>query len=302
MMKLFTRTYLPALLLLSALLAGCIKEDLSGCLAGLQIYFSYTPETYTRGYINETEVKRIDLFVFDAEEILRGVYVDKNPTLSLNYCIAIDNLPAGDYNFVAWCGVPTHYKFIPQQFVIGQTKLADALLYLEHENEVTNGVLPLFYAGKTEFVTNADEQKIYLPLNKAYNTINLTTEGLPLNNNDYQLLVYDNNSIYDFDYSFVDNDNEFAYTTQCQKDPNGQLLASLNILKLAAHRSPIIKIKNQTTNTLLYSENLVTLINEIKNIDYNNTHVFNIHLRFMGPNVSVYINGWWVVDDEIGLI
>jgi len=300
-MKLSTRIYLTALSLSLLLLSGCIRDDMSDCPTGLKVYFTYEPATYARTGVNEQEVDRIDLFAFDAQGILRGVWTDGNPTLSPAYFMNVTGLPAGEYRFIAWCGLHGDYKTIPAVFTAGLTTFDEARLILEHGGQIDGGVTPLFHAQKTETVRNtASEQKIYLPLVQAYNTINLTTEGLQNNTDTYRMTIYDDNGKYYFDYSFA-GDDEFIYTTPCGKDAAGQLSATLHILKLAADRSPVFEIANQTQGTTLYRENLVRLINETGTNDYDRIHTYDIRLKF-GLDVSVSINGWWVVNDgEIGL-
>lgn len=299
-MKLYIRKYLSGIFLLVLLFTSCIKEDLSDCPTGMKLYFTYEPATYARTGINESEVERIDLFVFDAEGVLQAVYTDESPTLSPEYYMRVDDLPSGDYTFVVWCGVPTYYKIGPQEMRIGQTRLNEAMLYLDYEDEVLNGVQPIFHAHVSEHVGNKRDQIISLPLVQVYNTVNLTTEGLSPNDDTYRMRIYDNNGTYKFDYTFAEC-GDLIYTAQCDKDSSGQLSASLNVLKLADGRDPIFEITNVTRGTTLYRANLVTLINEITTTDYDTVHVYDIHLKF-GLDVSVSINGWWVVrDGEIGL-
>ena len=302
-MKLYIRKYLLRLFLLCLLfpaLSGCIKEDLSDCPAGMKLYFTYEPATYARTGINESEVEKIDLFVFDAGGILRAVYTDESPSLSSDYFMTINDLPSGDYTFVAWCGVPTYYKFGPSEMVPGRTKLSEALLYLDYETEVLNGVLPIFHSHLPAHVSSQRGQTLFLPLEQAYNTVNLTTEGLSQSGDTYRMRIYDNNGTYNFDYTFADC-GDLIYTAPCVRDATGQLSASLNILKLADGRSPIFEITNVTQGTTLYRADLVALINEIGTATYDTVHVYDIHLKF-GLDVSDSINGWWVVKDgEIGL-
>lgn len=298
--KLSSRIFLWSLLLSVLLLTGCIKEDLANCPTGLKIYFTYSPSTYAHTGVNDSEVDRIDLFVFDSQGIFRGVWIDEAPILSSEYFMTINYLSGDEYHFIAWCGLHGDYKTSPADFIIGQTTFNEALLRLEHNGRARNGVMPLFHAQKKKLVLNMGEQTIYMPLVQAYNTVKLTTEGLQESTDTYRMTIYDSNGTYYFDYSFA-IDDEFSYNTICVKDDSGQLSASLNVLKLTADRNPIFEITNRTQGTTLYRENLVRLINETGNFDYEQIHTYNIHLKF-GLDVSVSINGWWVVnDDEIGL-
>lgn len=296
-MKLFTRTYLPLLLLLLSL-GSCIKDDLSDCPAGLKVYFEYTPATYARTGVDPKEVDRIDLYVFDAQGVFRGVWIDKTPDLNPDYHIVINNLPFNDtYRFIAWAGLHSHYSALPDKFIAGKTTYSDALLKLEHASgTIDTKINPLFHAEKSQYIDNNREHRVDMPLVQVYNTINLTTEGFSNNSKTYRMTVYDNNGKYNFDSSFA-SDSDFNYTSVCTKDTDGQLSATLNVLKLADDRTPIIEISDQD-GTILFKENLVGLINAMGSNNYNNTHIYDIHLRF-GLSVSVSVNGWWVVEDGV---
>jgi hypothetical protein len=290
-------------LLLPAALLSCnyIDDNLDNCPVKLEVRFTYGTATYARTGVNEAEVDKIDVFVFDAQGIFRGVWTDDNPTLSPAYFMEINSLMAGDYRFIAWCGLRGNYKTSPAAFTVGQTTFEQALLVLERNGSVDGGVAPLFHAQKSESISGPGRQTVYLPLVQAYNTINLTTEGLQNNTDTYRMTIYDNNGKYNFDYSFA-NDDEFGCTTLCGKDAAGQLQSALRILKLAADRSPVFEIINETQGTTLYRENLVWLINETGSVNYNETHTYDIHLKFSGLGISIGINGWWVVEDgQIGL-
>lgn len=298
-MKLFTRNFLLASLLLPLLLAGCIKEDFSDCLTGLKVYFTHEPGTLIRTSIDHSEVDRLDLFVFDDAGIFRGIWTDENPKLSSDYYMTIPNLPEGNYTFVAWDGDHPPYS-ISTTFIVGQTTINEAIFSLEHQmGEVENDMLQLFHASKQEYVYNTRDQKVYVPLVQLHNTINLTTEGLPLDGNTYQMTISDNNGKYYFDNSFAPS-GDFTYKTSCAKDAQGQLSATLNILKLAADRSPIFKIYNVTQGSVLFEANLITLLNRIGNIDYDTQHTFDIHIKFTTDMKAIIaINGWQVTEDSV---
>ncbi len=303
-MKLSTPIYLLAilLLLLPWLFTSCIKEDASDCPTGLKVYFEYDLATYARTGVNPSEVDRIDLFIFDDGGIFRGVWTDKMPQLAPGYYMELPMPQAGGYRFIAWGNLQGSYTTSPTTFVIGQTTFSEVLLCLTHlSGEVSGGVPPLFHADKTELLSNAHEQKVYMPLVQAYNTINLTTEGLNPDSDTYRLSITDNNGNYKFDYSFADDSN-FTYYTPCTKDNNGQLLATLNILKLAADRHPVFEIYNVTQSRALYRVDLVTLLNKIEGVDYGNVHTYDIHLEFTGTEeVVITINGWKVTEDDVRL-
>lgn len=301
-MKLSTRIYLSAILLLPSLFTGCIKEDVSDCPAGLKVYFTYEPATYARMGVDPSEVDRIDLFLFDDGGIYRGVWTDEMPQLAPGYFMELPVQKEGGYRFIAWCDLHDCYTTSPTGFIIGQTTFAEAMLRLDHlSGEIAGGVPPLFHADKTELLFNTREQKVSMPLVQAYNTINLTTEGLEHNSDTYRLSITDNNGKYKFDHSFADDSN-FTYSIPCGKDNKGQLSTTLNILKLAADRHPIFEIYNVTQGRVLYRADLVTLLNGIGNIDYQRMHTYDIHIKFTTDmKAIVIVNGWQVTEDDVML-
>ena len=293
-MKLFTRIYLSVLLFASLFLSGCIAEDLSDCPTGLKIYFTYDPATYARTGIEPSEVKWIDVYAFDSRGIFRGVWIEKDPILSPDYYLSINNLPTGDYRFIAWGGSDKSGIPSPGAFVPGTTTFNEAILALEHSSGVIDSKITKLFHAETTAQVYGNDQRIDMPLKQVYNTLNLTTGGLLNSTDTYSMTVYDNNGNYYFDSSFAP-DSDFKYTMLCNKDTGGQLSASLDVLKLAADRNPVIEITNDTQGTTLFKENLAGLINA-GGFDYDNLHVFDIHLEF-GLSVSVSVNGWTVIDE-----
>ncbi len=291
-MKVFNKIYL-ILLFLPLLITGCIKEDLSDCPNGLRVYFSYESS------LNPAEVDRMNLYVFDNKGIFVGTWYDETPQLSSSYFMTVPNLSAGDYRFVAWGSVRDCYSITPASFVPGQTTLSEALLYFSRpaDNIVTTAPRPLFFATKDATVLPAQEQTVTLPLVQNHNKINLTTEGISSSGDLFRLVITDNNGKYNFDNSFA-TDANFHYTTLCNQDANGQPAGTLTVLRIASYRHPIIEIYNDTKGRLIYSADLVTLLNATPGINYETMHEFNIHISFNADlSTDVSVNGWQVTDD-----
>ncbi len=301
----YTLLALLGLAILTSLAVSCIREDTSDCPGTLRIYLTFSPATYARTGVNPEEVDKMDLFVFDKQGRFLGRWTDEKPVLAPGYYMTIPSLPDGEYRFIAWGGMRECYSLHPATFETGQTTLKEALLYLDPLSGTLNTCIhPLFHAAKTDYVHNITrEQRIDMPLEQAYNTINLTTEGIPDVDNDFRFSITDNNGKYDFEYSFVDC-NEFTYITPCTPNTDGQPKASLNVLKLAADRKPQLEIYNVTKEKNLYRADLVSLLNQIEGIDYEKIHTYDIHIKFTTDDTdltaTVTINGWQVtVEDEV---
>ena len=74
-----------------------------------------------------SEVKSVHLYVFDSDGLFLQEYSDRGPALSTgDYFIELKNLPAGDYKFVAWCGLDNDTddeSFTVPQPVAGRTTI-----------------------------------------------------------------------------------------------------------------------------------------------------------------------------------
>ena len=74
-----------------------------------------------------SEVKSVNLYVFDSDGLFLQEYSGRGPALSTgNYFIELKDLPAGDYKFVAWCGLDNDTddeSFTVPQPVVGRTTI-----------------------------------------------------------------------------------------------------------------------------------------------------------------------------------
>ncbi|MDR2816348.1 MAG: FimB/Mfa2 family fimbrial subunit [Proteiniphilum sp.] len=276
-------------------LTGCIDDDISNCPVGIRVYFTYET-TYAGTDIDPSAIERMNLYVFDAGGILRAVVQDSDPDISADYYMTVPSLSAGNYRFAAWGNLYGCFSTVPAVFTVGQTTFEEARLAFAHTDEAPVISQPLFFAHlPAAKVTTEREQRFYLPLEQTVNTVNLTTEGLPVNENSYRLRIKDNNGAYTFDHSFA-SDSEFTYTSLCDKDAGGQPKATLTVLKLGAGRHPVIELTDMTTQTVRYTGDLVELL-DARGVDYRTQHVFDIHLKFSTTsNVEVIIDGWQVTE------
>jgi len=292
------------LALLALLIASCTKEDTTNCLEEVRVYF-----TFDASAINPADVDRMHLCVFSRDGYYVGEYRDNHiPNFSTDYYINCSGLPPGDYRFIAWGGKDErYYSTAPAPFTKGETTFDEALIMLEHPedvvttlpNHIFHSILP------ATVVPNQNIQRFYMPLTQLSNTINISTVGLPSDTNAYTFNIKDNNCAYKFDRSFVSHfRGTITYTAPCVKDGAGQLHSTLNVLRLAADRRvPQLQIHNQNTDTLLYpvgeqSGDLIGLIlNAYPQNDFDTTHNYDIVFTFSTNfSVTITINGWQVRD------
>ena len=295
------------------LLPSCLKEDRANCPEQIRVYFTFaTPDS------NPADVSQIDLYVFSDKGYYLGEYrddhiIDFNPS----YYIDCSDLLPGKYRFIAFGGKEIdRYATSPSLFIKGETSFEEALWMLKHGGDVISTKLShIFHGDLLATVTYAKTHHFYVPLAQISNTINIRTEGLTPDLDSYRFDISDNNCCYAFDCSFAlhpshSANQHFTYTTSCVKSETYQLNATLNVLRLAAHRhTPQLQLYNETAGKVLYpvgtqSSNLIELIlNAYPQNDFDATHTYDILFTFEGDastglSVTVTINGWQVHDQK----
>ena len=302
------------------LLSSCIKEDMSNCPEEIRIYFQIpTPEGGTE--INPLDVDMMHLYVFDKKGYYLGEYHDEYiPDFKEDeYFIDCSDLLPAQYRFIAWAGKDERfYATEPGLFVKGKTLFEDALLMLQHPNNiVSEEIHHLFYSDLSATVTVEKVQRFDMPLLQQTNTIRIHTVGFPADVDVYTFNIADNNCSYLFDHSFADlsragvSNSEFTYTAPCEKDAGSQIRSKLNVMRLSGERhTPQLQIFNQTTGKLLYpaDNNSGDLIELIKSFypenNFDAVHIYDIVLTCVDPDeptaftVTILINGWVVSDQE----
>ncbi len=116
---------------------SCVHGDLDDCPPMVQyaVAFEYTNHTYTGKDRFYDDVKKINLYVFDENNLVYTTTTKISP-YETNFNIPLD-LPMGKYHIIAWGNALDNGNFTvtPDDFVIGQTSLDDARLTL---NRIAN--------------------------------------------------------------------------------------------------------------------------------------------------------------------
>ena len=307
---------IATLLVCMALLSSCIKENMSNCPEEIRIYFDISTRAGNNG-INPADIDMMHLYVFNDKGLFFGEYIDDSiDEFGPDYYINCSDLFPARYRFIAWGGKDKNcYSTYPEPFVKGKTSFDEALLTLNHLGGTVSRVHHLFHSDLSATVTNEKVQRFIMPLTQHTNTINISTVGLPANNNEYTFEITDNNCSYLFDRSFTtcQQDAAFKYAASCEKDEKNQLYSTLNVMRLAANRhTPQLQIINKSSGTALYpketqSGDLIELILKANpQNDFKTTHVYDIVLEFKSSgdgdptniSVTIFINGWKVIEQN----
>lgn len=319
-------SFTPAAVIIGllALFSSCIKDDLSDCPIDpvpnpdpldLRLEFSYVPLSFDpREGFDPKELETLTVYVFDQANTYVGAFTDPSPALDKeDYHISFRLDSAGVYSFYAWGNIRGDYRFTPAEFIKGKTRPEDIRLQYETIDSDSLFTAPpaYFHAALTHQVIPATKgvEVLTLPIVKNTYTIHLTAEGLPGSSFGYQLAVTDNNSLYQFDNSFVPS-GELHYISSLPLNPDkGMYEASLTTLRLERDRSVSLVIRDLLNGKTIVKENLVELIlaleNDKQKIDFSRMYDFDLHLVFKeDPNtgrytVSIRVNDWQVVEKDV---
>ncbi len=283
----------PALCVL-LLMQGCLKEDLADCPPGI------TVRLYHDAVAGSAATDHATLFVFDENGLFVDVYENRAAAFGNDEYTMTLPLEKGKYAFAGFRGMYGCYSVVPAQFVKGVTTFSEAVFRLNcaADNTVRESPHCLFSGllATAEVTGRSGHFDVYMERNT--NIINLRTEGLEPSSDNYTLSISDNNSHYGFGNDFASCPT-LDYIAGCEKDGQGQLSASLTVMRLAANRHPVFTVYNDSRQRNLYQADLMELIMRIPGINLTARHEFDILLLFdVNMDVTVQINGWTVLEEE----
>ncbi|MDR1918342.1 MAG: FimB/Mfa2 family fimbrial subunit [Tannerellaceae bacterium] len=313
-MKRLNNLYAFLLLLAPVVFQSCIQDDLSGCISDKRIFFTYEQAVSAQKHegINPDDITRMNLFIFDENNLFVKEYIDESPRMSPEYYMTVRGLKAGQYKLVAWGNLKEQYGLSTSTLIPGETKFDDLRVALKSiENGlVEESLVPLFFATHTESnsieVKELESQSFRLNLVDNLYKIHVTVAGLDsaaVANYDYSIDISDDNGMYRFNNDFASCD-PFTYTQPSLKsEDSNELKATLNVLRLTAKRTPILRMVNKQTKKVMIESNLVKLILSVNDlgasIDFNKTHEFDIRYELdqrESLGIIIYINGWKLIE------
>ena len=170
-----------------------------------------------------SEVKSVNLYVFDSNGIFLQEYSDRGPALSTgDYSIELKNLPAGDYKFVAWCGLDNDTddeSFTVPQPVAGQTTIDELTCSLNALSESRSRLYSdkklsfLYHGYLEETLIDDNDGKSFehvIDLTKDTNHIRIILQELSsdedMNPDDYDIFIESANGVMAYDNSMLSND------------------------------------------------------------------------------------------------
>ncbi|MCH5327447.1 MAG: FimB/Mfa2 family fimbrial subunit [Coprobacter sp.] len=248
------------------------------------------------------QVKSVDLYVFDPSgAFVTKYHEDGVPLTAPDYLMELTDLPAGEYEFVAWCGLTNNngHFTVPgdteisrnYQTVCTMSTSADAL-HAAYQNQ---NLSPLFHgrnANATYVEKHSEKQIQDVELTKNTNNVSLTLQhrdGLEFAKNRFAVTMVDRNDVMKHDNSISDDAQEVEYrpyrtvignaaisraaSTRADvgagSTVGNYMQVELSTARLMADHNPVIVVRDtENNNKVIFSIPLVKWALQFRNSNY----------------------------------
>lgn len=294
--------------------SGCIKDGLPECRFLNYLTFEYTKNKQGTDLF-PSQVKRLDIYVFDSN----GKYIrhisDEGLHLSLpSYTLPVD-LPSGKYTFVVWGGIKKDYQVFDKSGNNEQPLQPD-ISFLDHSrlslntNKVNKDFPEDLYFGiAKEISVNPNELKqTHIKLIKNTNTIYITVNGLQNikhsnNNADLDIICNITNGELKFDNSISLPERLFQYIPVERTGTEETLMFKIKTLRLLTDMKSELILKDLTSGEIIFNHNLVELlllspgINNNEDLDTNDEYDISISIN-INLCITITINDFIVLESD----
>ncbi|MBO7194679.1 MAG: FimB/Mfa2 family fimbrial subunit [Alistipes sp.] len=322
-----------ATLLLAISTSSCennlIYEGEGDCGTYYNISFKYD---YNMKYADafSKEVKSMDLFVFDSnDKLVKHVAVADGATIAADgFSIPLE-LPAGDYELLAWAGLMNMDAFtLLADVVEGQTTKQELQVMLNSTNGTSNEDLkPLFHGAMPLNITS--EPGTYnktMSLVKDTNVIRILLQQSSdtIVAEKFRFEITADNGLLDYDNSLVAGNNVLytpwsvssgtantASVNRTRADAVSVVVAELTINRMIDGKSPILTVWNNEENkavlsipiadyALLVKGNYNSKMSSQEYLDRQDEYNMTFFLDEDGKwlSASIIVNSWNVVLDQ----
>ena len=322
-----------ATLLLAISTSSCennlIYEGEGDCGTYYNISFKYD---YNMKYADafSKEVKSMDLFVFDSnDKLVKHVAVADGATIAADgFSIPLE-LPAGDYELLAWAGLMNMDSFtLLADVVEGQTTKQELQVMLNSTNGTSNEDLkPLFHGAMPLNITS--EPGTYnktMSLVKDTNVIRILLQQSSdtIVAEKFRFEITADNGLLDYDNSLVAGNNVLytpwsvssgtantASVNRTRADAVSVVVAELTINRMIDGKSPILTVWNNEENkavlsipiadyALLVKGNYNSKMSSQEYLDRQDEYNMTFFLDEDGKwlSASIIVNSWNVVLDQ----
>lgn len=311
------RIIIAFMVVASALLASCTKEDMSECNPGVQLKFSYLLNNQGINLFGD-EVDQITVLAFDATGHYYATFSDGGNHLTNDYVMTLP-LPVGKYTLISWGGDMAHYNTVAitdqdagvsEALVKGVTTMEQFRIMLK--NQVYSEVLSLYH-GQTCRVESkvAESSEVYnIDLLKNSKKISVRLKGL--NNlpqraqSKTQTSMFDmgitaHNGIYNHENNIPSHSKAIQYKPHTTTEHDNEGFYDISTLRLMIGQSPMLRVVNNQTGAEVCHFNIVEAIMKDpkfktqEDIDREDLFQFDFCVND-DLSIAITINGWSIID------
>jgi len=282
---------------------GCdsvIYDDMLDCPQGVYLKF-YTMTPCDADSLYPADIKNLNVFVFDENDRFVAEYTEENVTLSSDYEMLIPIYPHGQYSFVAWAGIDSHYAL--QNLQQGVTTKDDLLLQLKQASGGAENLKgTALYAGTSETVFLPDPESVLgayyehtaIRLTQYTNQIEVIVEGMQ-HPEDFSVEITLRNGDYAVKGNILLNGQALQYPPEYSYGDT-TLTAKFTVLKLETGYDDWITLKGKE-NEVLYKEDMLgTLLLQNPDVNLSCDHHFVIRFKVKENNDTYIVTEIWVND------
>lgn len=311
------RIIIAFMVVASALLASCTKEDLSECNPGVQLKFSYLLNNQGINLFGD-EVDQITVLAFDATGHYYATFSDGGNHLTNDYVMTLP-LPVGKYTLISWGGDMAHYNTVAitdqdagvsEALVKGVTTMEQFRIMLK--NQVYSEVLSLYH-GQTCRVESkvAESSEVYnIDLLKNSKKISVRLKGLnnlpQMAQSKTQTSMFDmgitaHNGIYNHENNIPSHSKAIQYKPHTTTEHDNESFYDISTLRLVIGQESILSVNSSATGDKIFSYDIVALIMESPDfesqldLDRNFSYEFDFNVN-PDLSVSITINGWLITN------
>lgn len=295
-----------ALLLINGIMmtgSGCdalIYEDMLDCPQGVYLRF-YTKTPCNTDTIYPVDIKNLNVFVFDENEKFVAEYTEDNVTLSSNYEMLIPIYPHGQYSFVAWAGIDSHYtrqnlqqKVTTKEDLLLQLKQSAGLAENLKGESLYTGTSNNVFLPDPESVLGAYYEHTSIRLAQYVSRIEVIVEGMQYPE-DFKVEINMRNGDYSINGDILRNADAMQYPPEYSYG-DSILTAKFTTLKLETGHDGWLTIKWKENKVLYHEDLLGTLLLQNPDVNLSCDHDFVIRFKVKENNDTYVVTEVWVND------
>lgn len=284
----------------AAQLCSCVKDDREACLFPLNLQFSYTYNRERRNLLAE-EVAGVRLYLFDAccGELCDTISI-RMSDLSGGNDTLVWNVTPGQYRVVAWGGNVDASRYqLSSDGTFGGSRLS---VPSGNGRAVVQSKDHLWYGAAADIVVDgaADAPVRHIDMRKYSNDVHVVVEGLPAGAfPDLSCTISAGNGEYDFDG--VESSDSLVVWLPESRMEGGNAVCDFTVLRLRPGDDSQLHVALSGSNSVIYDGSLSGLLLQNPSLDLDLDDDFLVRLVYRsGPgggfDVSIYVNGWHVID------